>query len=383
MPKIVIEKGVGRGDSFRITKGARVEVGRDPAVADILLPDNMVSRRHMSIEGREDGFYVQDTGSLNGIYVNGRRVQVAKLAPGDRIRVGDCLLSFLDDAERRSSGGLIGRNVNGYRIEERIGLGGMGTVYRATQLSMDREVAVKFLAPELVSDLDFVRRFFAEAQAAGRLSHPNIVQVFDAGEWEGQCYYTMEYMPFGSVGNQIAGGRKLPVANVLPMMVDVAHGLIYAEKKGLVHRDIKPDNLMIGFDGIVKIGDLGIAKALHDSPTVAQADGVYGSAHFMAPEQALGHDIDCRVDIYAMGATFYRVLTGRPVFSGSSQTEILRKHVSAKLVPLRDLAPWVPEKLAQIIERMLAKRPEDRYRSAHEFIGDLELLASGQESETE
>lgn len=382
MPKIVIEKGIGRGDAFRLTRGARLEVGRDPAIADILLPDNMVSRRHMSIEGREDGFYVQDAGSLNGIYVNGRRVQVAKVAPGDRIRVGDCLLSFLDDAERRTSGGLVGREVNGHRIEERIGLGGMGTVYRATQLSMDRAVAIKFLAPELVSDPDFVRRFFDEARAAGRLSHPNIVQVFDAGEWEHHHYYTMEYMPFGSVGDQITGGRKLPVANTLPMMIDVARGLIYAEKKGVIHRDIKPDNLMIGFEGTVKIGDLGIAKTLQDSPTAAQADGVYGSAHFMAPEQALGRDIDCRVDIYAMGATFYRVLTGRPVFSGSSQTEILRKHVKARLVPLHDLAPHVPEKLAVIIERMLEKRPEDRYRSAEEFIGDLESLAQEQQCGT-
>jgi serine/threonine-protein kinase len=185
----------------------------------------------------------------------------------------------------------------------------------------------------------------------------------------------MEYMPFGSIGDQITGGQKLPVANVLPMMVDVARGLTYAERKGVIHRDIKPDNLMVGFEGVVKIGDLGIAKSLRDGPTVEQADGVYGSAHFMAPEQALGKDIDCRVDIYAMGATFYRVLTGRPVFYGRSQREILLKHVKNPVIPIRDIEATVPEGLAEIIMRMLRKRPADRYRSPREFVDELEAMA--------
>jgi eukaryotic-like serine/threonine-protein kinase len=201
------------------------------------------------------------------------------------------------------------------------------------------------------------------------------VQVFDTGHWKDECYYTMEFMPFGSVGDQIAGAQKLSVTHVLPMMVDVARGLEYAEKKGIVHRDIKPDNLMIGFEGIVKIGDLGIAKTLQDSRTVEQADGVYGSAHFMAPEQALGHDIDCRVDIYAMGATFYRVLAGVAVATGASQQEILIKQVKERPVPLRKLEPSVPKPLTEIIDRMLEKDPKNRYRSAREFVDELDALA--------
>jgi len=375
MPKILIEKGSGRGDAFRVTGGDKLVVGRDPNAADILLSDTLVSRKHMSIEAHEDGIHVRDAGSLNGVYVNGERVQEARITPGDKIQAGDCLLSLLADDERRMSGGLIGREIAGHRIVERIGRGGMGTVHKAIQLSLDRPVAIKFLAAELVRDPEFVDRFVAEARAAGQLNHKNIVQVFDTGSWEAMCYYTMEYMPFGSIGDQITGGQKLPVANVVPMMVDVAHALIYAEKKGVVHRDVKPENLMIGFEGIVKIGDLGIAKTLRDSPTVAQADGVYGSAHYMAPEQALGRDIDCGVDIYSMGATFYRVLAGRPLFTGKSQREILLKQVNEQPRPILELEPSLPRELANIIERMLRKEPQERYQSALEFLGGLEALA--------
>ncbi len=374
MPKIVIEKGTGRGDTFRIPTGAVLMVGRERG-SDIVLADSLVSRKHLRIESRQDGFYLHDMESLNGVFVNGKRIRDARINPGDRIQAGECLLSFLEDDERRMSGGFIGREIAGHRIVERIGGGGMGTVYKAIQLSLDRPVAMKVLAQELACDLEFVDRFITEARSAGSLSHRNIVQVFDTGRCGELCYYTMEYMPFGSLGDQIAGGQKLPAANALPMMVDVANGLIYAEKKGIVHRDIKPDNLMIGFDGIVKIGDLGIAKALHDHPKVAQADGVYGSAHFMAPEQALGSDIDCRVDIYSTGATFYRVLTGRTLFDAVSQADILAKQVREQPVPVRNVEPSVPGELAQIIERMVAKRPEDRYRSARDFVGALENLA--------
>lgn len=375
MPKIIIEKGAGRGDTFHITGGQKLLVGRDPNAADIVLSDTMVSRKHMSIEGRDGGFYVRDAGSLNGVYVNGELVKEAQIKPGDRIQAGDCLLSLLEDDERRMSGGLIGREVAGHRIVERIGRGGMGTVYKAIQLSLDRPVAIKFLAPELLRDPEFVKRFIGEAHAAGRLNHRNIVQVFDTGSWEDLCYYTMEHMPFGSIGGQMTGGQKLSVANVLPMMVDVAQGLIYAERRGVVHRDIKPDNLMIGFEGIVKIGDLGIAKMLQDGATVEQADGVYGSAHYMAPEQALGREIDCRVDIYAMGATFYRVLTGRPLFRGQSQREVLVKQIKERPKPIQDLEPSMPGELADIIERMLEKRLKARYRSARDFIDPLRALA--------
>jgi len=375
MPKIIIEKGAGRGDTFPIATGDTLLVGRDHNSADIVLTDMMVSRKHMNIEGRDDGLYVRDAGSLNGIYVNGERVTEAKIRPGDRIRAGDCLLSVLEDEERRMSGGFIGAEIAGHRIIERLGRGGMGTVYKATQLSLDRPVAIKFLAPELVRDPEFVDRFVGEAHAAGQLNHRNIVQVFDTGRLESLCYYTMEYMPFGSVGDQITGSQKLPAANILPMMVDVAQGLIYAEKKGIVHRDIKPDNLMIGFEGVVKIGDLGIAKILQDGPTVEQVDGVYGSAHYMAPEQALGGEINCQVDIYAMGATFYRMLTGRPLFQGKSQREILIKHVKEQPVSIQEREPSVPDELAAIIGRMLSKRPEERYTSASEFVERLKELA--------
>jgi serine/threonine protein kinase len=381
MPKIVIDKGGARGDTFRITDGGRLHVGRDPS-ADIVLTDTLVSRKHLSLEHRSAGVFAVDADSLNGMYVNGERVTEARLRPGDKIQAGECLLSFLEDDERRTSGGLVGRTIAGYRIVERLGRGGMGTVYKATQLSMDRSVAVKFLASELTLDPEFVDRFVREARAAGRLSHRNIVGVFDTGRCHGLCYYTMEFVPFGSIRDQIAGGQKLPVANVLPMMVDVAHGLIYAEKKRVVHRDIKPDNLMIGYEGIVKIGDLGIAKTLLDAPAVAQADGVFGSAHFIAPEQALGRDIDCRADIYAMGATFYRVLTGRTLFGGESQKRILLKQIHEKPVRIRDVEPGVPKELARIIKRMIRKNPDKRYRSATEFCGDLERLAEAAKVET-
>ena len=374
MPKIVIEKGAGRGDAFRIAPGETLVVGRSLR-ADILLADTLVSRTHVHIEGRTDGYYLRDAHSLNGVFLNGERVLEARIGPGDRIQLGDCLLSFLGDDERRTSGGLIGQEIAGHRIIERVGRGGMGTVYKAIQLSLDRVVAIKFLAPELVRDPLFVARFISEAQAAGYLNHPNIVQVFDTGRSEDLCYYTMEFMPFGSLGDQIVGGQKLQPANALPMMIDVARGLLYAEKKGLVHRDIKPDNLMIGFDGVTKIGDMGIAVMIRGRTAAQQAEGVYGSAHFMAPEQALGRDIDCRADLYGMGATFYRVLTGRTLFPGKSPREILLKQINEAPTPIRDVEPDLPPALAGIIDRMVRKKPDERFRSVSDFLGTLEDLA--------
>lgn len=374
MPKVVIERGSGRGDTFRIESGGRLIVGRDKD-ADVRLTDTLVSRKHVVIEGRADGYVVRDNESLNGVLLNGKRVMEAKLQPGDRIQVGDTLMSFLLDDERRNSGGLIGLEVAGHKIVERIGRGGMGTVYKAIQLSLDRPLAMKFLAQEFVEDPVFITRFVCEARAAGKLNHMNIVQVFDTGRWEGRCYYTMEYMPFGSVGEKISGGQKIPVKNALPMMVDVAHGLIYAEKKGLVHRDIKPDNLMIGYDGVIKIGDLGIAKMMYDEKRIGQQDGVFGSAHYMAPEQARGQSIDCRVDIYAMGTTFYRILTGKTPFSGDSMQEIIENHMVQKAAPVHEMEPSVPLALSKIIEKMMAKDVKNRYKSANDFLAELTMLA--------
>ncbi|MEM7263997.1 MAG: FHA domain-containing serine/threonine-protein kinase, partial [Planctomycetota bacterium] len=257
MPKLLIENGVDRGKSFIIKKDEPFFAGRDQA-AQIVITDEMASRRHFQIEHREDRYYLRDLESSNGTFLNGSLVRkVEALAPNDRIQVGSTLISFQDDKPHP----LIGREISGYRILDRIGRGGMGTVYRALQTSLDRVVALKVLAPHLVKNTNFVNLFIREARAAGALSHPNVVQVYDVGVHEDIYFFSMEYIPDGSVEDLLNRSGPIPLTRALRMVHDAAQGLQYAEQVGIIHRDIKPGNLMIGAGSVVKIGDLGISRS--------------------------------------------------------------------------------------------------------------------------
>jgi serine/threonine-protein kinase len=379
--KLYVERGPLRGKELYLEEGRIYTIGRDPTCS-LTFPDSLTSRRHVAFRVQEGHVYLRDLESKNGTFVNGEEVgKPVELKLGDQVEVGETLVSVLADDERATEGGLIGREIAGYRIVERVGRGGMGTVYRAEQRSLDRMVAFKVLSPSLVHDEEFVERFMAEVRAAARLVHPNIVRALDCGR-DGQTYYfVMEYMSGGSIEDKVDEEGRIAPDRAVPMLVDAARGLQYAQSQGIVHRDIKPDNLMLDEHGVVKIVDMGIATQLEGKGKVAQKEGVFGSPHYMAPEQAAGEAIDHRVDVYGLGATAYTMLSGRTLFTGESQLEIMSKHVNDDPENLGVVAPWVPKRLCKVVMTMVAKDPADRYQSAAEAIQALQEL-SGAEDRT-
>ena len=373
MALLLVERGPQKGKAVRVEQGRVVRVGR-AADCDLVLTDPLVSRHHFEVEGRNGAFYIRDPGSTNGTYLNGEKVSGEReLQVGDRIEVGDCLLTFIPHERWRKQDTVTGQTVAGYLITERVGRGGMGTVYKALQLSLDRTVALKILSPELCKNTRFVEMFMREARSAGQLNHPNIVHVYDVGKWRDIYYLSMEFMAGGSVADLIAREKRLKAGHVIAMAIDAARGLEYAEQRGIVHRDIKPANLMLTEEGVVKIGDLGIARRVPPGGAIKE-ERLWGSPLYMAPEQARCDRVDHRADIYALGATLYHMLAGHPPFSGKTLSEIIQKQIKEKPKPLKEAAPGVPEPLCQIVEKMLEKDPDKRFQSASEVVEALEEL---------
>lgn len=377
MAKVYVERGPLRGREVELDEGRVYVFGRDPKCV-LSFPDQLTSRQHFTVRASKGRYYLRDLNSSNGTYVNGEPVRkTAELTLGDQIEAGETLLSLLADDERRTEGGLVGRVIAGYEILERVGRGGMGTVYRARQLSLDRTVAFKVLSPSLAWDEEFIERFTDEARASARLMHSNIVRALDVGKEDGIHYFVMEYMAGGSVEDELEREGRMAPDRAVPLLVEVARGLAYAEEQGVVHRDIKPENLMFDEEDTVKIVDLGIAGQVRGRRGFEQREGVFGSPHYIAPEQAAGERIDHRADIYGLGATAYRMLSGRTLFTGTSQAEIMAKHVNEEPAPLWEVAPWVPRRLCKVVMKMIAKDPDERFQSAREVIAALEELSAG------
>ena len=373
MALLLVERGVDKDRKVELKQDRVIRLGRSQD-CDLVLKDPMISRQHFEVEGRDGNFYIRDQGSTNGTFLNGERLEKeTRLEIGDRIEAGDTLLSFIPHERWRRQDTVTGRNIAGYLILERIGRGGMGTVYKALQLSLDRTVALKILSKNLCKDRNFIEMFVREARSAGQLNHPNIVHVYDVGKWEGVYYLSMEYMVGGSLADLVRRQGRVRVANAIPMMTDAAHGLEYAERRGIVHRDIKPDNLMLSEEGVVKIGDLGIARQIPARGSVKD-QALYGSPLYMSPEQARCAEVDHRADIYSLGVTFYQILSGRTPFSGSTVKEIIIKQVKEEPPPLKEVAPDVPDSVCEVVHRMLKKNPAERYQNAGEVIKALETI---------
>ena len=377
MPYLVVENGNNRGLKIEIAEGAKVTLGRD-AKADVPVSDHLCSRCHFEIRSESGEFVLEDMGSSNGTFVNDERIQRAILRHGDGIQAGETQLTFLLEGDQTGRG-LVGKVLGGYRILERIGRGGMGTVYKANQTSLNRTVALKILSPKVAEDPTFVAKFQKEAQAAGRLNHPNIVQVYDVGSDGGLHFYSMEYIENGSVQDLATREGVVETDLAVEIVIDAARGLEYAEKKHLVHRDIKPDNLMVNSEGVVKIADLGLARDGGRNRETGDTDddeGIFGTPHFIAPEQAQGLAVDTRSDIYSLGASFYRLVTGNTPFQGDNVREIVSKQIHDAPKPVRDINRKVPANVAQIIEKMMEKDPDDRYANASDLLVDLERASA-------
>ncbi len=264
-----------------------------------------------------------------------------------------------------------GQKINDrYEIEKLIGEGGMANVYLANDTILDRKVAVKVLRGDLAGDEKFVRRFQREALSASSLSHPNIVEIYDVGEDEGNFYIVMEYIEGKTLKQLIKKRGVLSLAETMDIMLQLLDALASAHDSYIIHRDIKPQNIMIKESGLVKITDFGIAMALN-SAQLTQTNSVMGSVHYLPPEQASGKGSTIRSDIYSLGILMFEMLTGKMPFKGDSAVEIALKHMKEPLPNMREINPVIPQSVENIILKAAAKNPKNRYHDVREMAEDI------------
>ena len=264
-----------------------------------------------------------------------------------------------------------GQKINDrYQIIKSIGEGGMANVYLAYDTILDRDVAVKVLRGDLSNDEKFVRRFQREALNASSLSHPNIVEVYDVGDDNGQYFIVMEYIEGKNLKDLLKKRGKLTTSEVVDIMTQIADGLSVAHDSYIIHRDIKPQNIMILENGLVKITDFGIAMAMN-ATQLTQTNSVMGSVHYLPPEQASGKGSTLKSDIYSMGILMYELLTGKLPYRGDNAVEIALKHLKEPLPSIRDELPDLPQSVENIILKSAAKNPKNRYNDAREMYEDL------------
>lgn len=264
-----------------------------------------------------------------------------------------------------------GQKINDrYEIEKLIGEGGMANVYLAHDTILDRKVAVKVLRGDLAGDEKFVRRFQREALSASSLSHPNIVEIYDVGEDDGNFYIVMEFIEGKTLKQLIKKRGVLSLSETIDIMLQLLDALATAHDSYIIHRDIKPQNIMIKESGLVKITDFGIAMALN-SVELTQTNSVMGSVHYLPPEQASGKGSTIRSDIYSLGILMFEMLTGKMPFKGDSAVEIALKHMKEPLPSVRELNPVVPQSVENIIIKAAAKNPKNRYRDVREMAADI------------
>ncbi len=287
--------------------------------------------------------------------------------------------------------------IRGYIVERELGRGGMGRVYLARQLSLDRPVALKVMSKRWAVDPVFVARFTREAFAAAQLAHPNIVQIYDIGEVEGRRFFSMEYVRGRSLAEVVKAQGKLDPETAVGYILQAARGLKYAHDRGMIHRDVKPDNLLLDDQGLVKVADLGLVKTAEESgpceadteridasaatrtdmrpldPALTGARIALGTPAYMSPEQCRdAATVDHRADIYSLGCTLYALVTGQPPFDGTSAVELMSKHAYDQLVPPEQIVSRVPVEISAVIQRMMAKDAADRYRDMGEVVRTLE-----------
>lgn len=270
------------------------------------------------------------------------------------------------------------QRIGGYEIISKIGEGGLGVVYKARQLSMGRLVALKVLHPKWAKDEEFRKRFLLEARIVGRLSHQNLIQVYDVGRDRGTLYFSMEYVDGTTVEKILDTDGAMPLDKALEIATQMLRAITYIWKHGIIHRDIKPGNIMITKGGVAKLGDFGFVKSHFDS--LLSEDGeVLGTPDYISPEQAMGkEDVDFRSDLYSLGASLYHMVTGKAPFGGSSSS-VMRKHIREEPTDVKKMKRDVPDAAAYIIRKMMAKDPDERYQSTQELFEDLEMVKIGQE----
>ncbi|MCK6473096.1 MAG: serine/threonine-protein kinase [Planctomycetes bacterium] len=373
-------------------------IGRQSA-STIQINEKKASRQHAKVVRVGAEFLVEDLNSSNGTRVNGRKITRCTLQHGDTIQIGGTRLVF--ESEKKadpalaagetggagiptssgrtrtgsSSDPMIGKTLGGYKILSKLGQGGMGTVYRAQQISMDRVVALKVMKKELSQNKEFAKGFLKEARTAGQLTHPAIVQVHDVGEEDGTLYFSMEYVEGEPVIAMLKREGRLEIGQALDIAIGVCEALIHAGNHRIVHQDIKPHNIMVEKRGNVKVADLGLATTGDRASDKEKKDKkIMGTPHYMAPEQSQREPIDGRTDLYALGCTLFYMLTGRVPFDGPNSLAVITKHITQERPDPREDNATVPKDLAELVMRLMAIKKEDRPANPKEVLDELKVL---------
>jgi serine/threonine-protein kinase len=270
------------------------------------------------------------------------------------------------------------KEIPGYEVLDLLGEGGMGIVYRARQKSLDRVVALKILPASAARETSFIKRFISEARTVARLNHENIIAGIDVGEADGTYYFAMEHVEGESISEMIEKSGELEERFALQITAQMARALQHAHKHGLVHRDVKPQNILVTRNNLAKLCDLGLAKMQNDGGGSDPTGVPVGTPHYLSPEQARGEaDVDIRSDIYSLGATLYHMLTGSTPFDGQSPMVLMTKHLTEEPIPARRRKASVSKGASDLVTRMMAKEKEDRHQTPGELLDDVERVLAG------
>lgn len=273
-----------------------------------------------------------------------------------------------------------GSSISGYKILGKLGSGAMATVYKAKQVSLDRMVAIKKLPKKFSQNPQFIERFFAEGRAAASLNHPNIVQAFDVGNEGDMYFFVMEYVEGRSIHEDMVKHKRFKESDTIDIAIQVAEALEHAHERGLIHRDVKPKNIMITKEDVVKLADMGLARAMSDVETAeAEAGRAFGTPYYISPEQIRGEkEIGPPADIYSLGVTLYHMVTGNVPFEGKSPSSVMHKHLKNDLIPPDHVNPNLGAGISEVIEMMMAKKVKDRYQNCSDLLIDLRALKKGE-----
>ncbi len=395
-PQLVIIEGDGQGRKIEPLEGQSVAIGRGREV-DVRLSDPRVSRQHCRIEMENGTVVLSDTGSAGGTLVNGNAIEKQTLKPGDVIQIGDTKLRFqweADPEDRTLVGSaapptepqpdvipieqLTGQLFDRYRLDDIISRGSSGLVFRATDTDADRVAAVKVLFPSHIAGKDNKERFVRAIKTMAPIRHDNIVRLYAAGKKGPYCWFAMEYVDGESMTDVI---RRIGVSGMLDWKyayrvgLHIGRALDEAYRHKIVHRNVAPQNILLrSEDNVAKLCDLTLAKALEGtlSRQVTRPGEIVGDVAYMSPERTRGPDgVDGRSDIYGLGATLYALLTGRPPFEGATLPETIIKIRNEEPVPPKEFQLSVPDMFQDVVLRMIAKRPEDRYQAPQDLLRDL------------
>ncbi len=359
------------GHTLQYDLAKTITLGRG-SQSEILIPSAKASRQHARILVQNGIYTLQDLDSSNGTYLNDARVQSQLLTHGDIIRIGNVTLTFLEHINDP----LLGRRLGHYHILQQIGQGGMGTIYRANQVGLNREVALKVMKKELAETPGFVDDFFREARLSGNLEHPNMIHVYDADKDGGYYYLSMEFVRGETLSDRLDRLGRIPPMELAQICAAVCDGLAYAHGHQITHQDIKPQNIMITDTGVIKIADLGLAKVMQYGEDQSPDRPAMGTPLYIPPEVIRKSPPDSRSDLYSLAATMYHLLTGEPPYMADKVREIVRMHLEEPVPDPRAIVEEIPEDLSKLVMQAMSKDPARRPATATDFASLLREISN-------